>query len=72
MRLTSQFVVELAAVAGVLAVALALLAWLAPRALASPTAAGLTGLALGAAIHAGFEASGLNAVYCRIGHACRA
>lgn len=60
-----------ALVVGVLmGAALALLAWLSPRLFSQPLRAGAAGLLLGAAFHLAFEASGLNAMYCRTGHAC--
>lgn len=38
--------------------------------LSTPAAAARAGLALGALVHLGFEASGLNARYCAVGAAC--
>ncbi|MBU6162801.1 MAG: hypothetical protein KGO50_16925 [Myxococcales bacterium] len=42
-----------------------------PRAFSSTASVALTGVAVGAAIHLGFELAGLNAAYCTIGHACQ-
>ncbi len=69
--LSRQFLLELVVVALALAAALGGVAWARPAALGSVQGAALAGLALGAALHAGFEVSGLNGVYCRVGHACR-
>jgi hypothetical protein len=62
---------EAAVVGAVLAAVLALTALFAPAALAGPARAAATGLVLGALVHLGFEAAGLNRAYCTAGHACR-
>ena len=67
-----QLVAEMGIVGLALAVVLASMAWLWPASLRSPASAAATGLVLGALVHAGFELSGLNAVYCTVGHACAA
>lgn len=67
---STQLALEVAVVGAVLAAALACVAWLVPGALRSVWKAALTGLVLGAGVHLGFELSGLNRMYCDVGHAC--
>ena len=66
----SRLWIEAGIVGACLAAALAIVAWLRPDLLRTPTSAAWVGLALGAAFHLAFEATGLNATYCRTGHAC--
>ena len=67
-----QLLLEVVVVALALAAALAGVAWAWPAALRGVRGAALAGLALGAALHLGFEATGLNGAYCSVGHACTA
>lgn len=57
-------------VAVTLAVAMAGVAWVRPSALSTVPAAAATGLVMGTLFHLGFELSGMNGAYCRVGHAC--
>lgn len=66
-----QLLLEVVIVAVSLAGAMAAVAWLLPGALRGVPRAALVGLVLGALFHLGFEATGLNAMYCRVGAACR-
>lgn len=70
--MTRQLAIETLIVAATLAAAMAGVAAAAPGAMRGPGAAALTGLALGALFHLGFELSGLNEKYCRVGNACSA
>lgn len=70
--MSTQLALEVVVVGAVLAAALASVAWLLPGALRSVWKAAVTGLVVGAAVHLGFELSGLNRVYCGVGHACAA
>lgn len=54
------------------AAALGAISWAWPAALRGPARAALVGMAVGVAFHLGFELFGLNAAYCRTGHACTA
>ena len=69
MELKKQLLVETAIVAVTLALVMGLVAAAAPWALRTPVRAAVTGL--GAAFHLGFEATGLNRLYCTVGHACQ-
>ena len=62
---------EALVVGAVLALALALVSWVHPASFRGVLPTVLTGLAVGAAVHVGFEAAGINRAYCSSGHACR-
>lgn len=62
---------EIGIVGGALSLAMAIVAWLAPESLRSVGGAAVVGFLLGAGFHVGFEVTGLNLAYCRVGHACR-
>ncbi len=66
-----QLAIEVVIVAVSLAGAMAAVAWLLPGWLRGVPRAALVGLVLGALFHLGFELTGLNAMYCRVGAACR-
>lgn len=63
-----QLVLEIVIVALALALALAAVAAVWP--VTTMWRGFATGLILGALFHLGFEIVGLNAMYCRVGHAC--
>lgn len=65
-----RLVAEAGVVGLILAIVLGLVAAAAPKVLATPARAALTGLVVGAAFHLAFEAAGLNRMYCTTGHAC--
>jgi hypothetical protein len=66
----AQLALEIAIVAATLAAAMAGVAWAWPSSLRSVSGAAVVGLVLGALFHVGFEVTGLNGAYCRVGHAC--
>lgn len=65
-----QLGIEAVVVGAALSLCLAGVASWMPSALRGASTAGLTGLVLGAVLHLWFELTGLNSVYCRVGHAC--
>lgn len=66
----NQLVLEVGIVGASLAGAMAAIAWLFPAWLRGMPRAAMVGFVLGALFHLVFEATGLNAMYCRSGHAC--
>lgn len=65
-----RLVIEALVVGLALAAALGAVRWALPSTCSSVGAAAATGLVVGAAFHVVFELAGLNAAYCKTGHAC--